>query len=337
MCGGRFEISVIVPVYKSESYLQRCLDSLLAQNFKDFEILLVDDGSPDRSGDICDEYAQKDSRVRVFHKQNGGVSSARNIGIDNAKGKWVTFIDSDDYVEQSYLDDFGLAKCDADIYMQGYKVVRNKEIIRKHYFSVDTAQILSFDKCFVQGERNNILNSPVCKLFKYDILKKHSIRFDPSISYGEDHLFVLSYLQYAEVTFISPCMSYNYVQNGTESLTHRVIPYKEMVYYMYKANQIQIDIAHKTDEMNSNVFAVINWRTYVNLMLAIRNLFKLSCLRMKAFQEVKSFYKSMSYGYHGLRFRQRCVQFLYIHLPASLSFGLIYVLIKLSDNLLASN
>lgn len=81
------KISVIVPVYKAENYLHRCVDSLLAQTFEDFEILLVDDGSPDASGSICDEYAQKDHRIRVFHKENGGVSSARQCGIDHAQGE----------------------------------------------------------------------------------------------------------------------------------------------------------------------------------------------------------------------------------------------------------
>ena len=91
------KISVIVPVYNTEKYLRRCIDSVLAQTYQDFELLLIDDGSKDSSGAICDEYAEKDTRVRVFHKENGGVSSARNLGLDNAKGEWVTFIDSDDY------------------------------------------------------------------------------------------------------------------------------------------------------------------------------------------------------------------------------------------------
>ena len=98
------KISVIVPVYKAEKYLHRCVDSILAQTFTDFELLLINDGSPDNSGVICDEYAQKDNRIRVFHKENGGVSSARNIGLDNAKGEWITFIDSDDYIEQGYFE-----------------------------------------------------------------------------------------------------------------------------------------------------------------------------------------------------------------------------------------
>lgn len=89
------KLSVIVPVYKAEKYLHRCVESILTQTFTDFEILLIDDGSPDRSGEICDEYAKKDSRIKVFHKLNGGASDARNVGLDNAQGEYVCFVDSD--------------------------------------------------------------------------------------------------------------------------------------------------------------------------------------------------------------------------------------------------
>lgn len=91
-------LSIIVPVYKVESYLPRCVDSILTQTFSDFELILVDDGSPDRCGAVCDEYAARDSRVRVIHKENGGLSSARNAGLDIARGQWLGFVDSDDYI-----------------------------------------------------------------------------------------------------------------------------------------------------------------------------------------------------------------------------------------------
>lgn len=98
-------VSVIVPVYKAEAYLHRCVDSLLAQTFTDFELLLIDDGTPDRSGMICDEYAIKDARVRVFHKENGGVSSARQLGLDKALGEYVIHADPDDWVESNMLEE----------------------------------------------------------------------------------------------------------------------------------------------------------------------------------------------------------------------------------------
>ena len=97
-------ISVIVPVYKAEKCLTHCVDSILAQTFQDFEILLIDDGSPDQSGALCDQYAAKDSRIRVFHKENGGVSSARNLGMQEAVGTYIAFADSDDWMEPEELE-----------------------------------------------------------------------------------------------------------------------------------------------------------------------------------------------------------------------------------------
>ena len=98
-------ISVIVPVYNVENYIHHCVDSILSQSFSDFELLLIDDGSNDKSGLICDEYARKDSRIKVYHKENGGVSSARNLGIEKANGEWICFIDADDYVRQDFFSD----------------------------------------------------------------------------------------------------------------------------------------------------------------------------------------------------------------------------------------
>ena len=97
------KISIIIPVYNVEKYLHRCVDSILSQTFTDFELLLIDDGSNDKSGNICDEYTERDVRIRVFHKKNGGVSSARNLGLDKAKGEYVTFVDADDYLEPDTL------------------------------------------------------------------------------------------------------------------------------------------------------------------------------------------------------------------------------------------
>lgn len=99
-------ITIIVPVYNSEKTLDKCINSILEQTFHEWELLLINDGSTDRSGKLCDEYASKDQRIKVFHKENGGVCSARNLGINNAKGKWITFCDSDDYVDEDWLNLF---------------------------------------------------------------------------------------------------------------------------------------------------------------------------------------------------------------------------------------
>ena len=138
------KISIIVPVYRAEAYLHRCVDSILAQTFTDWELLLIDDGSPDKSGEICDEYAQKDSRVRVIHKENGGVSSARNYGINHASGEYLMFVDSDDMVMPGFFQtsmlllekyqadfvSFSHERCEADEKWGGKKYLSRKSEVR---------------------------------------------------------------------------------------------------------------------------------------------------------------------------------------------------------------
>jgi glycosyltransferase involved in cell wall biosynthesis len=122
------QISIIVPVYNAENYLNRCVDSILTQTFTDFEIILVNDGSSDNSGAICDEYALKDNRIKVIHKRNGGVSSARNIGIENSIGKWITFIDADDYIEAGFLNI--PTEATEDLLIQNYQYFNEKEYVK---------------------------------------------------------------------------------------------------------------------------------------------------------------------------------------------------------------
>ena len=104
MLNDQIDISIIVPVFKAETFINRCVDSILAQSFSNFELILIDDGSPDKCPEICDEYSKKDKRIRVIHKTNAGVSAARNTGIKVAKGKWLMFCDSDDYVSSNWCE-----------------------------------------------------------------------------------------------------------------------------------------------------------------------------------------------------------------------------------------
>ena len=97
-------ISIVIPIYNVEKYIEKCLDSVIKQTYKNIEIILVDDGSPDNCGKICDSYANNDKRIQVIHKENGGLSDARNVGIERANGKYITFVDSDDYIELDYIE-----------------------------------------------------------------------------------------------------------------------------------------------------------------------------------------------------------------------------------------
>lgn len=129
-------ISIIIPIYNTEKYLRRCLDSIVAQTYKDFECIIVDDGSTDGSGKICDEYVAKDNRFKVFHKKNGGVSSARNLGLDNAKGEYIAFCDADDYVKENWLSEFILRIPICDIVVSGFEKTHCGKVQKKYIHTI---------------------------------------------------------------------------------------------------------------------------------------------------------------------------------------------------------
>ena len=183
------QISVIVPVYNAESTLIYCVDSILRKEHKDFELLLIDDGSKDSSPVICDEYAKQDERVRVFHKQNGGVSSARNLGIENAQGKWVTFIDADDYITEGYLD--GVDVHDVDLLIRGYRKFDNNGIVVGRG-AEDLSGILVISDFISQYVTDSLLRGPVFKFYKRTLIG--DLRFLTDMKIGEDAWFVFNYL-----------------------------------------------------------------------------------------------------------------------------------------------
>lgn len=215
------KISIIVPVYKAETYLHRCVDSILAQTFTDWELLLIDDGSPDRSGEICDEYAKKDTRIRVFHKKNGGVSSARNLGLDNVLGEYVTFVDSDDCLYLNALDRlFSVAeKYQLDFIQCSF----NREYKEEHCNS-QNSDILSAKEYVCFG----YLGTHVwASFFKTDIIKKYNLKFDTSIRLGEDQIFAFDYLLHTQKTCYIGDVLYFYMDND-ESAIHNPKPEYEI-------------------------------------------------------------------------------------------------------------
>ena len=176
-------ISVIIPVYKAEQYLRKCVDSILNQTFQDMEVLLVDDGSPDGSGKICDEYAAKDSRVRVFHKDNGGVSSARQCGLDNARGEYLIHADPDDWVEPDMLAELYVkakAEC-ADMVICDFYWDRGNSVYvgRQKPTALDHETVLSDLFLHLHGSCCN-------KLVRVELFRKYDIGFKDGLSFCED-------------------------------------------------------------------------------------------------------------------------------------------------------
>ena len=191
------KISVIVPVYNVEQYLPRCIDSILAQTFTDFELLLIDDGSTDNSGKICDKYAEKDNRIRVFHKENGGVSSARNLGLKECTAQWIAFIDSDDYIEANYLSYFIKYNNADDIYtqiIQGFHVFADKNQIIQE-IKYDNVEII-IGKQSDYLEKKDLLHRWEVwgRIFSSEIIRKNKILFNESLRLCEDAVFWHTYI-----------------------------------------------------------------------------------------------------------------------------------------------
>lgn len=203
-------ISVIVPVYNVEKYLRKCLDSIINQTYQNIEIILVDDGSKDTSGQICDEYALKDSRIIVIHKENGGLSSARNAGLDIAKGNYVMFVDSDDYVEPQFCEiplKLALEK-GVDIVTFGY----NKVFEDGHnwYRRTNTPRLIES----IEGIREIIVKNDIIFSFAWNKLYKLSLFNDVNYPIGkiyEDQATTYLLFHKAQRIYVTDAILYNYV------------------------------------------------------------------------------------------------------------------------------
>lgn len=221
--------SFIVPVYKVEEYLARCVESILNQTNKDFELILVDDGSPDGCGTMCDAFASKDKRIKVIHKENGGVSSARNEGIKIAKGEYIWFVDSDDYIEEDALEILSgyIEKDRADLYVfqrrinEKYEITDLDKLFCEHYFKYH----FGFE--------------PWNKIYSRSVIAENNLLFDTEETVGEDLLFNVNYY-----TKIRSCLFldedlYHYVVRENSAMTTKDgLRYKKQMRLYFKICQV---------------------------------------------------------------------------------------------------
>lgn len=219
-------ISIIIPVYNAEKYLRQCLDSVVAQTYTNWECLLIDDGSIDSSGAICDEFEQIDSRFKVVHKYNGGVSSARNRGIEEASGKYIMFFDSDDSVTRNCLETLFVTETPMpDLTIFSFTRVSSeagcgiKKL--KSSMALNHVDVLSLA---LNMKVDNYMSEAFCfpwnKVFNLSIIKDNRIRYPSDISLREDEIFIYRYLKFCNSIKISPAPLYNY-NMGTTGLTYR--------------------------------------------------------------------------------------------------------------------
>ena len=219
-------VSIVVPIYNAEKYIGPCLESIIQQTYSHWEVLLINDGSSDASGEICEKYAQTDNRIKVFHRNNHGVSATRNYGIEHATGKYVMFIDSDDTIEKNTLSD-NVAKMeasDADVLIYGcrYHILDENRTIDKplpEEFLGSKKEF--FDKWYVPLLQMESLNPPWNKLIRREVLEKHGIRFNEAFSICEDMAFTVELLDKCDSVFLNKGMYYNYNIKSTGSLVFK--------------------------------------------------------------------------------------------------------------------
>lgn len=229
------KISVIVPIYNTEKkYLIQCINSIVEQDYKNIEVILVDDGSTNSAGEICDKYAEKDNRVRVIHQENQGVSVARNKGMDLATGKWIVFVDADDWLEKN---NFSLVMKQIDgkevdmvvwnLYMNYSTMQKIAENYHESFYTDSEKEISSIKLSLLRtftiynGEKNiTSLVYPVCHLYRKEIIKNKDVKFDPQFEQGEDKLFNYQYLSEIKTIMYLDLPLYHYRQHSL-SVSHK--------------------------------------------------------------------------------------------------------------------
>lgn len=224
-------VSIIVPVYKAEPYIRKCIDSILSQTYVNWELILVDDGSPDNCGVICDQFSKCDDRIYSFHKTNGGVGSARNYGIERSNGEWIVFVDSDDFVADNYLEcllNYDLKK-ESFVILNfekektvGSGCLKGDKMVKKLLFS-------SLSQ----------LSAPYCKLFNKTILERNHVRFEEDIYMGEDAVFVLHYMNYVDEIFYDDKIGIYHYDKTTGGLHTRYFSFESeyKCFYLWKKYQ----------------------------------------------------------------------------------------------------
>ena len=235
---GQVSVSVIVPVFNVDKLLNKCLDSIAAQTYDDFEVLLIDDGSKDLSGTICDEYASRHGNMHAYHQENGGVVSARNYGTRLAKGRYFTFVDADDWVEPDFLQRFidNMEKYDADIVITGYcKDTKDKEKREKNHIEAGVYEgeslipfyrsMLQYNTSYEFGVQPFLVN----KIFKRELFIECSAGLDPQIYEAEDAAIVFPYLLHSQRIVVTEDCPYHYVYRKSSATNERKFNYFENI------------------------------------------------------------------------------------------------------------
>lgn len=223
------DVSIITPVFNAEKYLSKCIESVLGQIVSNWELLLIDDGSTDNSLAICNRFSSTDTRIKVFKQSNQGPSCARNIGLSQALGKWICFLDADDWIDPDFLLKFESKHNDNDLIFQGFQLVYESGQTESKMIPIKYIDV-SKDQLILELLKSNMFGWTCIKQYRKSIIDKYNIRFDTKYKFREDFLFTMEYcVKCGNISFVE-AVGYNYLQL-TNSLAHSV-PSVENFYSM---------------------------------------------------------------------------------------------------------
>lgn len=246
-------VSIIVPIYNNERFIGKCLDTLIKQTYEDLEILVINDGSSDKSLDIIQEYAQLDQRIKVYTQRNSGQSIARNYGLSIAKGKYIVFCDSDDTVEETYIEKMieKLILLDVDILTCGYKEIYRHGEINLNDFYYGKSNIEKEE--FIQNVFKGLGGVLWGKIFKNDIISKHNIKMNPNIYICEDMIFVLEYAMCCNKFGAIEDILYNYSRFNQNSISLNLTlnHYNNITLAMEEVEKILLGNSYNSKLINS--------------------------------------------------------------------------------------
>lgn len=298
--GMNRRVSIIVPVYNSEQWLKKCIDSIVDQTYRDVEIILVDDESTDASPQICDSYALTDKRVQVLHKKNGGVSSARNLGLKYATGAWVVFVDSDDYLDK-YIIKLSVEKAEIEndmLLCWNAKEVNEKVTPCTGLYIGKLTRCEAFATIIANYQGNYNLGKYVRavwgKLFRNAILKKHNIQFNEKLYIGEDSIFLLKYLQCVDIVHVMDVHGYYYRILDNSAVRRYKADFFEQSIRQYESIIDILKDEYKNNYVVRDAIYVFQWEIFRSV---IRNR-KMECKRTiadygKKHEDVTTWYKMM--------------------------------------------
>lgn len=277
------DLCFVVPIYRVPyNYLHECIDSILKQSCDRIEVVLVDDGSPDECGSICDTYAQQDPRVKVVHKKNGGLSDARNAGIENATASWITFVDGDDWVDLDFTEEFlerAAARPSADMYFySGYRNYAQKQLVCAPYYedgrrfaTYAEREVLQKECCLVPTRSNGeglFIGSAWAKVYRLEFLKKNNLYFT-IVPYGEDSIYYMYTVEAARCIEYADRAIYHYRDTeGSMVNKYRINADKEQDIYLDKIFKFA-DRYHKSADFIDTLYL----RVFISLQRCISQKF----------------------------------------------------------------